>query len=300
MSDDILIPSALLDRHGSYYRSFVLGGWGGATTAPEPHQDSLFGVGFLQKKGGGADTNGVDPRHYSAIYVLSGRGTYRDSTGFSAAIAPGTVFQRLPGRKHTAVFDPAVRYVEAFLAFSPWLLDALARIIGLPQRPVVHVGIDLALIRDLAAACDVLRTARERELPRLYLQNLGMLAALFGASVQAAAASPADEQADDWVDEACRLLAEEADGRTTLDQVARRLGISYESFRKDFRARMGISPGDYRISRRMDRARELLVSTQDPVKEIAYALGYPNASVFSLQFKREIGRSPENYRRGGS
>ena len=299
MAEDVLIPSALLDRHGSYYRSFV-GGAGGRSAPTSAHtSDALFGIGILQKHGAGADTHEVNPGHYSAIYVLSGRGTYRDSTGASGVIIPGTVFQRLPGRAHTAVFDPAVRYVEAFLAFSPWLLEPVSRILGLQQQPVVHAGLDLALIRDLVTAMDALQTARERELPRLYLHQLGLLAALFARSTAAPSADSSDA-AEDWVDEACRLLAEEADGRTTLDQVARRLGVSYESFRKDFRSRMGLSPGDYRIRRRMDRARELLVASRDSIKEIAYELGYPNASVFSLQFKREVGLSPEHYRQRGS
>ena len=145
---------------------------------------------------------------------------------------------------------------------------------------------------------DVLGDA-SRELPRLYLHHLGLLAALFARS-NAVPCGDSILHQEDWVDEACRLLAEEADGRTTLDQVARRLGLSYESFRKDFRARMGLSPGDYRIRRRMDRARELLVASRESIKEIAYELGYPNASVFSLQFKREVGLSPEHYRRRGS
>ncbi len=295
---EVVIPSALLDRHGSFYRSFVVGaeGWKQVTANHQHSGDSVFGIGFLNKQPGGANTINVRPGHYSAIYVLSGRGTYRDSTGATGVVGPGTVFQRLPDRQHTATFDPQVRYVEVFLAFSGWLLDPVSRILGLTQRPVVQVGIDLALIRDLAAAADALTGARDRELPRLYLHFLGLLSALFTASTPAEAV-PAEA---DWVDEACRLLAEESDVRSPLEQIARRLGLSYETFRKDFRARMGVSPGDYRIRRRIDRARELLTSSGSSVKEIAYELGYPNASVFSLQFKREVGRSPEHYRgRGG-
>ena len=105
------------------------------------------------------------------------------------------------------------------------------------------------------------------------------------------------DQPSDWIDEACRLLAEEATGRATLERIAKRLDLSYEIFRKEFRERMKISPGDYRIRRRLDRARELLLSTKTTVTDIADELGYPNASVFSLQFKRLIGSSPEHYRR---
>ncbi len=302
-TDEVRIPSALIEGHGSFYRSFSAGGPGGpgGSAVLNSHKvaDSLFGIGLLHKQGSAADTHDTDAGHYSAIYVLAGRGTYRDSTGASGVVQPGTVFQRLTDRRHTAIFDPAVDYCEIFLAFSPWLLEPVARILGLAQRPVVQAGLDLALIRDLVTAMEALQTARERELPRLYLHQLGLLSALFSRSSDIPAVD-AGKHPDDWVDEACRQLADESDGRTTLDQVARRLGISYESFRKEFRARMGLSPGDYRIRRRMDRARELLVASQESIKEIAYELGYPNASVFSLQFKREIGLSPEHYRRRGS
>lgn len=303
MADEVLIPSTLLDRHGSYYRSFSTGGPSGKDGSPTMSwakaSEALFGIGLFHKPGSSGDAYELDPGHYSAIYVISGRGTYSDSTGATGTVSAGTVFQRIPGRKHTVKVDPTVHYCEIFLAFSPWLLDPVAQILLLYQRPVVQAGLDLALIRDLVTAIDALQAARERELPRLYLHHLGLLAALFARS-GSATQDDSSRQRDDWVDEACRLLAEEADGRTTLDQVARRLGLSYESFRKIFRARMGLSPGDYRIRRRMDRARELLVARGESIKEIAYELGYPNASVFSLQFKREIGVSPEHYRRRGS
>ncbi len=296
-SAEVRIPSLLLDLHGSYYRSFVAEAqdFTGATTSSQRMADSVFGIGFMQKSGAEANTHDNDPMHYSAIYLLSGRGTYRDDTGFTAELMPGSVFQRLPGRKHTALFNPTVRYVEIFLAFSTWLLDPLARVMSLVQRPVVQLGLDLALIRDLAAAHEALLTVRETELPRVYLYHLGLLTSLCTGAHQASASSLGMDDA--WIDEACRLLADEATGRAPLERIAKRLNLSYEVFRKEFRIRMGISPGDYRIRRRLDRARELLISTRATITDIADDLGYPNASVFSLQFKRLVGWSPEHYRR---
>ena len=309
MNEEVRIPSSLLNLNGGFYRSFVAGNQSRstATTNWQLSGESLFGIGFLQKQVGKTDSHDMDPFHYSAIYVLSGRGTFSDDSGFTAELRPGSIFQRIPGRKHSAIFDPSVRYVEIFLAFSSWLLEPLSQIMSLPQRPVVYLGIDLALIRDLAAAHEALQKVRETELPRVYLHHLGLLASLFsgvqgrgaqaGGSVVSTAAGSAAELPADWIDEACRLLAEEATGRATLERIAQRLDLSYEFFRKEFRERMGISPGDYRIRRRLDRARELLLSTKTTVTDIADELGYPNASVFSLQFKRLVGSSPEHYRR---
>ncbi len=317
MDEDARIPSALLDLHGGFYRSFVAGNNAPSSPTTSPLNswqwcgESLIGIGFIQKHGPEADSHAMDPNHYSAIYVLSGQGTFSDDTGYTAELRPGSIFQRIPGRKHTAIFDPSIRYVEIFLAFSLWLLEPLSRIMLLTQRPVVYLGIDLALIRDLAAAHEALQRVRETDLPRVYLHHLGMLASMFsGAQSRSAqlrgpsmllapgsAPGSVSDQPLDWIDEACRLLAEEATGRATLERIAKRLDLGYEVFRKEFRERMGISPGDYRIRRRLDRARELLLSTKTTVTDIADELGYPNASVFSLQFKRLIGSSPEHYRR---
>ena len=72
--------------------------------------------------------------------------------------------------------------------------------------------------------------------------------------------------------------------------------MSYERFRKVFRARMGVSPAAYRIRRRIDRARELLVGGVS-VSRVADELGYANPFIFSAQFKRLVGASPRAFQR---
>jgi AraC family transcriptional activator of pobA len=43
-------------------------------------------------------------------------------------------------------------------------------------------------------------------------------------------------------------------------------------------------------------ARRLLLHTQQPLKEIAYDLGFQDASYFNRFFKREAGLTPADYR----
>ena len=49
---------------------------------------------------------------------------------------------------------------------------------------------------------------------------------------------------------------------------------------------------------RLQRAQELLESSNDKLEVIAANVGYDSAIVFSRAFKRWIGRSPSEYRRG--
>ncbi|WP_156490335.1 helix-turn-helix domain-containing protein, partial [Oleiphilus sp. HI0086] len=47
---------------------------------------------------------------------------------------------------------------------------------------------------------------------------------------------------------------------------------------------------------RMDRAKEYLISTPEGIEQIAFKVGFSNASSFSSAFSREVGRSPLEFR----
>ena len=54
---------------------------------------------------------------------------------------------------------------------------------------------------------------------------------------------------------------------------------------------------DYLTRWRMLLAADRLTASNDPVSEIAEALGYESESAFSAAFKRMMGRSPRQYGR---
>ena len=53
---------------------------------------------------------------------------------------------------------------------------------------------------------------------------------------------------------------------------------------------------EYLISRRMERAKELLRTTQLRSSEIAYRVGYRDPHYFSSTFKKMQGTTPREYR----
>ena len=56
---------------------------------------------------------------FAINYVLRGQGIYRDENGRTHALTPGTLFQRLPGRRHSTILDAASDYAELFLVTGP-------------------------------------------------------------------------------------------------------------------------------------------------------------------------------------
>ena len=56
---------------------------------------------------------------------------------------------------------------------------------------------------------------------------------------------------------------------------------------------------EYLIGRRMERAKELLMTTDQKTFEIAYAVGYRDPHYFSSTFKKTQGMTAKEYRARG-
>ncbi len=83
----------------------------------------------------------------------------------------------------------------------------------------------------------------------------------------------------------------------SLDELAHEARISKYKLVRDFTAHLGISPINYLISVRIRHAKQLLVSTRDPVNEIASAVGIDNMNHFIYLFKKSEKMTPGAYRK---
>lgn len=84
----------------------------------------------------------------------------------------------------------------------------------------------------------------------------------------------------------------------TLDLMAKRLHLSRAQVVRRFHGALGVSPIQFVIETRLERARELLRETNLTLEQIAMALGYSNAPFFARQFKQFCGQTPGEWRRG--
>ena len=74
------------------------------------------------------------------------------------------------------------------------------------------------------------------------------------------------------------------------------LGVS--SYRRLFRECTGASPVEYIIGLRMERAKDLLRHTDMSIDKISEGVGYVDRHYFQNTFKRCVGMTPTEYRRG--
>jgi transcriptional regulator GlxA family with amidase domain len=86
------------------------------------------------------------------------------------------------------------------------------------------------------------------------------------------------------------------DKSTSISDLAARALMSERTFARRFKAATGTSPYSWLLTQRLNRAQELLETTDLHVEEISRLVGYNAVAVFRAQFVKRHGISPRAYR----
>lgn len=101
----------------------------------------------------------------------------------------------------------------------------------------------------------------------------------------------------DGVQAARRHMDEHLDDRLTLDELARVALVSPFHLARGFRAELGISPHQYLLRARIERAAELLTETDLSVTRIGELVGFASPAHLTRTFAQRMGMPPSVYRR---
>jgi AraC-like DNA-binding protein len=93
------------------------------------------------------------------------------------------------------------------------------------------------------------------------------------------------------------LLAHDLKRKLRPQDLSRHLHLSTRRVHHLFHEHFGLSPGQIFKLRRMQKAKELLASTFDSVKEVMAAVGFNDLSHFVRDFKQIYGKSPSELRK---
>lgn len=99
------------------------------------------------------------------------------------------------------------------------------------------------------------------------------------------------------VTEAEQMMTNDLRERYTVEELSSRFGISASAFKKYFSAVYGKPVSQYMREKRMEKAKELLETTNESIGEIALESGYEHQGKFGSAFKDCSGVSPLEYRR---
>lgn len=109
-------------------------------------------------------------------------------------------------------------------------------------------------------------------------------------------AEPKNEVNDNRIRQALTIIRHNLDQHLDISAIASEVCMSKDHFIRTFKKEVGTTPNAYIISKRMEMAQLLLLTTDNSIKVIAMQIGFTDDSYFNKSFRKHSGMSPQQYR----
>ncbi|MBS0631243.1 MAG: AraC family transcriptional regulator [Verrucomicrobia bacterium] len=237
-------------------------------------------------------------RDWLLVYTLSGSGRFGLGRGAGDFVTrPGDLVLLKPGTLHdygtargAAGWEPLWAHFipkPEWLAWLQWPEVAP----GLLHLKLAGHELQPRLVRRFR---DVIRLNRGSHRLREAMALNALEEILLGGESINPRSAPAG--LDDRIRRSLDFIWERFHEPLTVGAIAAHCGLSPSRFAHLFRAQTGETPQRYLELQRLNRARQLLEFTQEPVASIARAVGFENPFYFTLRFRRHSGASPRAWR----
>lgn len=227
------------------------------------------------------------------VHVTGGKGRFRSQPSGALPVPRNTVIFVFPQIRHAYCPDKKTgwnnQWVELDAASA---LPLLKQACITPEQPLKtfeatpHLS---HLFQELQDLSRVEAFGVEQELSACAHRIFAHMLALWKGKTSQAQHFPAVERMRQY------LVTDQKQTRS-IAAVSEQAGLSAPRLRVLFKQATGLSPKQYQLAARMDRAARLLADSALPVGAIAEQAGYDSIYHFSRQFKLTCGASPSRYR----
>lgn len=180
-----------------------------------------------------------------------------------------------------------------YLRFTGTASDELIEMAGLKGVYFYQLEKEEPRIRRLIEKIFSSAALKKSETEVESIANLTLLIAELGRIVKTRSNA---SNADDRIAQILPLMNYRFSREIDLDQYAKELNLSRSRFYHLFKKTMGCAPYTYILDLRLEHAAEYLLSTNDPISQISYSVGFTDPFYFSRLFKKKFGISPKNFR----
>ncbi|MBK0382897.1 AraC family transcriptional regulator [Pedobacter sp. SD-b] len=233
-------------------------------------------------------------QEYTLIYIVNGNGIL-ETESIKERILDGTIFMVYPNERHRYKPDKETGWDEYWVSFSGDYMDKLiANNSFSKKQPLSHLGLNekvLQLFGDVLSASKDENSGFQAIIASATIHILGMLYAF-----NQQGRNNDEGLIEQTVKKAKILFRENLLEITDSKTITNELEVGYSWFRKVFKENTGISPGQYFIQLKIQKAKELLGNPQYAVKEVAYMLKFESPFYFSKLFKQKTGFTPLQFR----
>jgi len=242
--------------------------------------------------------HGRELNEYQLLYLTEGQGIFHSATVKEAPLRQGDLFLLFPGEWHSYHPNPKTGWKSYWIGFRGHNMDQRVSAGFLaPTKPIYHVGFSDAIVslyRQAYQAAQEEAAYSQQLLAGIVNHLVGMMYSL-ERNLQLSSRSQTHVE---MIARARLRIRESLESPLTIQQVAEEMGVSYSNFRKLFKEHTGLSPAVYQQDLRLQRAKELLTTTDMSIKEIAYRLNFESPDYFSAKFKAKTGQRPTQMREG--
>ncbi len=233
---------------------------------------------------------------FQLLYNPEGEGVFRSASVKETTLRAGDMFLLFPGEWHTYHPIADKGWESYWIGFrGPNMEDRVNAGFLSAHKPIYHVGYSAEIISLYKQAYEaaLAEAAYTQQLLAGIVNHLvGMMYSL-ERNIELMTRSQSHVN---MISKAQLRIRESLESPLTIQQVAEEMGVSYSNFRKLFKEFTGLSPAVYQQDLRLQRAKELLSTTDMSIKEIAYQLNFESPDYFSAKFKSKTGKRPSEIR----
>ncbi len=229
-------------------------------------------------------------------YVISGFGSFQ-CMGRDYRLTKGDSFFIFPGELVSYQSDEVNPWKYRWIGFKGTYVDQLLSISGISShKPVVKTGNN----RRVAALYHSVQQVLDQGKANCDLQADGYMRLLLAEYAHDLPLSPeakpeATTDIRKQIEQAIRWLTLQYYQPISIESMSHNLGYHRTHLSKMFKQHTGMSPMNFLLKIRMERAK-LLLNKPLTIEQVASSVGFTDALYFSKQFKKWSGSSPTDYR----
>lgn len=230
---------------------------------------------------------------HSLIYFHSCRGEYTTPEGLRLSAKPGDLVYIPKGYPYEVVFFDTAENAPGCVRVEFTLTDCHQRDLTLAE------GIALCQAETSCHLAGILfEMASQYNAPvKPVLQIKALFCRALYQISTACHRSSLSRNEFAAISKGIHYIETDRDQLLSVEEIAEMCHVSVSFFRREFRRYSGQSPQEYRLSKRLERAKELLQGSEITVRQVAEELHFHNIYYFSRFFKERTGMSPAAYHR---
>lgn len=229
---------------------------------------------------------------YHILYIAEGK-CYAEVGGESVVAEAGSLILYMPGKRQKYAFHKVDCSISCYLHFTGTGCENLLFSLGFVREGVYPVGRSRMLVSVIE------KMEREQNLKALHYESVCtayLLEFLALASRKMKSAQNITYHKNrKMIDGVCEKMLEEHMHPHPLQYYADSCNLSLGRFSHVFKESMGVSPHEYLMRIRIERAAHLLQNTDMSVAEVAECTGFSGQNYFSRTFKRYTGKAPRDF-----